>query len=136
MKIGDLASAAGVNPQTVRYYEKRGLLPKPRRTDAGYRRYDSSSIVRLRFIRRAQAVGFSLREIDQLLSLRYDDASSCNEVKHIAAAKATEVRERIAQLRIVERVLNRMIHNCDKSSQSSECALLDALENPTLNLNE
>src|SRR6266581_1729527 len=86
LTIGQIASAANVNIQTIRYYERRGLFPTPRRTPAGYRQYTADAVARLRFIKHAQELGFSLHEIEELLALRVRHGAACDAVERRAAA--------------------------------------------------
>src|SRR5690606_12466679 len=91
LTIGELAGAVGVNVQTVRYYERRGLLPKPKRRASGYREYTEIDVARLEFIRRAQALGFTLSEIEQLLALRVDPRTTPEDVHHAVEEKIEAV---------------------------------------------
>ena len=99
LTIGEVAERAAVNVQTIRYYERRGLLPDPPRSASGYRQYDQRNVARVRFIKRAQALGFSLSDISDLLALRVDPSSSCEEVLHHAEIKLRDIDERIEDLR-------------------------------------
>jgi DNA-binding transcriptional MerR regulator len=98
MLIGQLAKLAGVKPDTVRFYERNALLPRPERTAAGYRLYDEAALKRLRFIKRAQALGFSLDEIRRVLSLRGQGASTCRCVLSMAEATLSETEAKLKQL--------------------------------------
>src|SRR5881296_3201270 len=91
LRTADVAKQGGVNLETVRYYERRGLLPKPPRTLAGYRTFDAGAVRRLRFIKQAQALGFSLKEIKALLALRLDPRASCADVRRRAEAKIADI---------------------------------------------
>ena len=128
LTVGALAEAADVNPQTVRYYERRGLLPEPPRSPAGYRRYDIEDVRRLRFIKHAQEVGFTLREIDDLLSLRIDTHASRDEARRLAEAKIDEIDARIARLRQMRRALDRLVGACHAEAPESACPILEALD--------
>ena len=99
LTIGELADAADVGRETVRFYERRGLLPQPPRTDSGYRNYPPESVERLRFIRRAQGLGFTLEEIAELLALRVDEVAACGTVEARARAKLTKVAQKLTDLR-------------------------------------
>jgi len=105
MRIGDLAAAAQIPPETVRYYEKRGLLAAPERSPNGYRAYDDSALNQLRFIRTAQAAGLTLAEIRSVIELRNDGATPCSHVEALLVGKLAEVRERQRQLAVLEREL-------------------------------
>lgn len=103
--IGQLARRAQVHVETVRYYERRGLLPQPIRQWSGYRQYSQDDVTRLRFIKHAQRLGFSLKEIAELLSLRVDPDTSCRDVKHRAEAKLADIEEKIRTLEQIKNAL-------------------------------
>ncbi len=128
LRTGELAHQVGVNLETVRYYERRGLLPKPPRTPAGYRSFDADAVRRLRFIRQAQALGFSLKEVRELLALRIKPGTSCSEVRRRAEMKLANIDEKIKQLRAMKRVLARFTAACSGRGPVSECPILDALD--------
>lgn len=128
LTIGDLASRADVNVQTVRYYERRGLVPAPPRTDSGYRQYPPDSVARVQFIKRAQALGFSLREIAELLDLRVHPRRSCAEVRRKAEAKRDEIDRKIRSLRELRTSLDGLIEACDSNTQTKECPIIETLE--------
>lgn len=129
LSAGALAREAGVNVETLRYYERRGLLPLPPRTEAGYRRYPAETVRRLRFMKRAQALGFSLEEIRDLLGLRVRPRGrSCAEVRRCASAKAAEVETKIHDLRRMKRALDRLVAACAGRGPVGTCPILDALE--------
>lgn len=129
LSAGALARSSGVNVETLRYYERRGLLPRPPRTDGGYRRYPEETVRRLRFVKRAQALGFSLEEIRELLSMRVDPRGRrCEAVRLRAAGKVGEVREKIAALRRIERALGRLVEACEGRRGTSTCPILNALD--------
>jgi DNA-binding transcriptional MerR regulator len=130
VKIGELASACGVNIQTVRYYERRGLMPDPRLGVGGYREYDDGDADRLRFVKEAQALGFTLKEIADLLALR-SGGGTAREVRERAREKLEGVREKIAALRTLERNLIKLIAGCSGSGSSSSCSILGRLERST-----
>lgn len=128
MRIGQLAAQAGVNIETVRYYERRGLVPEPARTTAGYRRYEPDAIARLRFIKRAQQLGFTLHEIEELLTLRVRSAATCETVGTKTREKQALVRRKIRELQAMERTLARLASACEAGRQTGECPILHALE--------
>jgi Hg(II)-responsive transcriptional regulator len=128
MRIGEVAGAAGVNVQTVRYYERRGLLEEPPRTPSGYRTYEAGAVDRIRFIQRAQDLGFTLNEIEELLELRVEDAHGCPGVEARTARKLEEVRRKITELRRMEAVLEELVTACRSRSPTTECPILRALE--------
>lgn len=127
LSIGELATAAGVNSQTIRYYERRGILPEPPRSAAGYRQYDAEMLARLRFIRRAQELGFSLEEIAELLDLRVDDPASCAVVEVRTRAKLDDVRRKVRELKRMERVLEKLAASCVAREPTAECPILETL---------
>lgn len=127
MLIGALAEAADVGVETIRFYEREGLLPEPPRSDAGYRLYDGQAVRRVRFIRKAKDLGFTLAETKELLELRVTDTSRCDEVAARARRKIESVDNRIRELARVRRVLNELVQACVANQQTSECPILEAL---------
>ncbi len=125
MTIGQLAIAGEVNVETVRYYHRRGLLPAPERPTGGIRRYPAETLSRLRFIKRAQALGFALDDVEALLSL--DDGRSCSKARGIGEQKLTDVRQRIRDLRALEKVLRGLVDRCGSTNGRVRCPLIDAL---------
>jgi len=123
--IGALAAAAGVGVETIRFYQRRGLLRQPDRPLGGIRRYGADDVARVRFIKRSQALGFRLDEILDLLRLA--DGSHCDTARTIAAEKLVNVREKLAQLRHIERELAALVHACDVAGSDVTCPLIDAL---------
>ena len=128
LTIGRLAHAAEVNVQTVRYYERRGLVPAPPRTDSGYRQYPLDAVARVRFIKRAQRLGFSLREIAELLDLRVHPRSSCDEMRVRAEGKRAEIDRKIESLKALRAALDDLIVACDSNTPTKECPMLASLE--------
>jgi MerR family transcriptional regulator, mercuric resistance operon regulatory protein len=127
MTIGRLARAAGVHVETIRYYQRRGLLDSPRRPPGGVRRYGDAALARLRFIRRAQAIGFSLEEVRELL--RLERAPGCREARSLAAAKLASVQARIADLEGMKSALGRLVAQCD-AGRARSCPIIDSLASP------
>jgi DNA-binding transcriptional MerR regulator len=131
--IGRLARAAGVRVSTVRFYERRGLLPPPPRRGggyrtAGYRIYGEGDLVRLRFIQEAKELGFSLHEIHDLLVLRVGhDGHTCESVRDYARRKVEEIDERLSRLRGLKRILSGMIAACERGGSEGDCPILSAL---------
>jgi len=125
LTIGALAAAAGVNVETVRYYQRRGLLAEPKRFSGSIRRYGQADVARLRFIKSAQRLGFSLDEIEGLLAL--DDGTHCREARTLGQGKLDDVRGKIAELRCIESVLVRLVKDCDRSRGTVSCPLIAAL---------
>ncbi|HEX6965041.1 MAG TPA: MerR family transcriptional regulator [Gemmatimonadaceae bacterium] len=128
MTIGELARRAGVNVQTVRYYERRGLLAEPHRTPSGYRQYSDATLDRLRFIKRAQELGFTLSEIHELLVLRLDPRTTAAQVKARAEAKIDDVERRIHDLQHIKHALTHLAGRCHGGrGPVGECPLLEAM---------
>ena len=128
LTIGELAAAAGVGRETVRFYERRGLIDEPPRSPAGYRRYSRDTVQRLRFIRHAQALGFTLAEITVLLDLRVDEVSACGTVEVRAREKLEQVETKIADLRRIGGALQRLVAKCQAREPTSDCPILEELE--------
>jgi len=126
--IGELARKAGVNIQTIRYYERRELLLCVGRKESGYRLYDAESLKRLKFIRHAKELGFTLDETRGLLELRLESDNACERVKEKAQAKLRNVQQKIKSLKVVEKVLRELVHACDKRSPTEECPILRSIE--------
>jgi Hg(II)-responsive transcriptional regulator len=130
MRIGEVARRAAVNIQTLRYYERRGLLRAPARLQSGYRAYDDDAVAVVRFIRHAQELGFTLADIDELLHLAHGGPERCAAVRALATAKIAELDRKIASLAAMRRSLERLVKTCTRPHDRRECPLLDALEEP------
>jgi Hg(II)-responsive transcriptional regulator len=128
LTIGKLAANAEVNVQTIRYYERRGLVPEPARNTAGYRRYSPDAVSRVRFIRAAKRVGFSLDDIEELLSYRASPRRSCKGVREKALTKIAEVEEKLAELKRLRDALVRIVGACDGNRPMRDCAILAAFD--------
>lgn len=128
LTIGALAKQAGVGVETVRFYERRGLVRRPARPGAGYRSYPEEAIDRIRFIRNAQALGFSLQEIKDLLALRVTSGTSCAAVRSRAAAKVADVKQRMNDLGRIKLGLERLVAACPGRGALENCTILDALD--------
>lgn len=126
MRISEAADASGCHLETIRYYERIGLLPHPGRTGNGYRVYGASDIERLRFIARGRDLGFSLEEIRSLLQLAGDDSLSCADVDRLARSHLTDIHARIADLERMANELERVIASCH-GGQRAECTILSTL---------
>jgi MerR family mercuric resistance operon transcriptional regulator len=126
LTISRLAQLGGVNLETVRYYERRGLLPKPPRTEAGYRQFSPDAAQRLRFIKRAQELGFSLEEVRELLALRVEPGN-CADVRARAQAKIADIEEKMKSLAAMKSTLRGLINQCEQSA-SGGCVILASLE--------
>ena len=125
--IGAIAKQCGVGVETIRFYERRGLVPQPPRPETGFRRYPPDAIKRIRFIQRSKALGFSLREIRELLSLRVDSATTCDQVKRRAEAKIADIEKKVRTLREMKRALAKMTAACRGRGPTGECPILEAL---------
>ncbi|SRR6266545_502918 len=128
LTIGQVATAADVNIQTIRYYERRGLFPTPKRTPAGYRQYADEAVARLRFIKHAQDLGFSLNEIQELLGLRVRHGAACDAVERKTRGKVALVQQRIRDLQRMKRTLERLAAACAARRPTDECPILEAME--------
>ncbi len=131
LSIGALSKRTGCNIETIRYYERLTLLPKPTRTAGGHRAYNLEHLRRLRFVRRARELGFTLGEVRALLRLASGSESSCVQVRELAAAHLASVRGKIADLRAMERVLAETVQHCEYNEQPG-CPLLEALSGDEL----
>jgi Hg(II)-responsive transcriptional regulator len=128
MTISRAAERAGVGVETIRFYGRRGLIEQPARPrSGGYRIYDDEVVERIRFIRQAQELGFSLREIEQLLSLRADTGADCGDVRTQAVSKREEVDRKIAQLRHIRSALDALIASCPGGGALRACTIIDAM---------
>ena len=129
MSSGELAKSAGVNPETLRFYERRGLLPKPHRAPNGHRRYGDETIERLQLIRRAQTLGFSLPEIAALLEAMNDPQADCADVCAAVQDKLDEMDRLLAQLRSQRKRLVRLRDACPQVRPLRECPVIEELIN-------
>jgi len=128
LTIGQVARQAGVGVETVRFYERQGLLEEPSRRESGYRQYPGDVVARLRFIKRAKELGFSLKEIKELLALRVDPSTTCAEVRSKATEKITDVEQKIEALQRIRKALVKLTAVCRGRGPTSECPILDALD--------
>lgn len=124
--IGEISRMSRVNVETIRYYERIGLLPRPARTSARHRRYDTSDLQRLIFVKRARELGFSIDEIRTLIELSVDRKRSCSRVRIVADAHLRTIRLKMRDLRKIERVLASLAARCVEDGTTS-CAILDAI---------
>ena len=126
MNIGDAAAAAGVTPKMIRHYESLGLIPEAERTDAGYRLYGESEIAMLRFIRQARSLGFSMQQIEALMSLWRDPARQSQDVKQVAQRQLHELLERQRELDQMRATLEQLVAQCP-GDRGAHCAILEQL---------
>lgn len=129
MTVGKLVKMAGINMETVRYYERIGLMPQPKRKESGYRMYSETDLKRLLFIKRAKELGFVLREISELLELRIESTGTCGDVKHLAEHKLQDVEKKIQDLQKIRMVLKKLVVQCvNEEISTEECPILEAIE--------
>jgi MerR family transcriptional regulator, copper efflux regulator len=128
LKVGEVARRAGVNLQTIRYYERRGILAKPRRTGSNYRAYPEDAVLRVRFVKRAQELGFTLKEIEELLSLRAAPRSRCADVRQRAKVKVQGIGEKVRTLQAMRKALTKLIGECAGEGPVTQCPILEALD--------
>lgn len=129
LTIGQVSQRAGVRIETVRFYEREGLLNRPARSpSSGYRLYEEGVIARLQFIQRAKELGFTLNEIKELLSLRVDPGTRCDDVKARAEVKIADIEGKIETLQRMRKALLRLTAACGETEGKAECPILDALD--------
>jgi MerR family mercuric resistance operon transcriptional regulator len=128
LTIGQVAKRAGIGVETVRFYEREGLLEEPERKPSGYRQFDEGIVARLRFIRRAKELGFTLHEIKELLSLKLDPSTTCADVKNRAEAKIADIEAKVDSLMRMKQALVKLTKACRGSGTTSACPILDALD--------
>ena len=128
LSIGQVARRAGIGVETVRFYERQGLLEEPPRSGAGYREYPEAVVSRIHFIKRAKELGFTLKEIKELLSLRLDQTTTCADVKSRAEAKIADIEAKIRSLQSMKAALAKLTAACSGRGSHSECPILEALE--------
>lgn len=127
---GQLAEEAGVNVETLRFYERRGLLPSPPRRPSGYREYPRESVDLVRFIQRAQSLGFSLQEIRELLTLREVPRATCGDVVRLAEHKVEEIESKIHSLQSMRSALRKLLKDCTGKAPVSRCPIIESLAAP------
>lgn len=125
LTIGRLADEAGVNVETIRYYQRRGLMPEPDKPSHGHRRYAGDAVKRVRFIKRAQLLGFTLEEIGALLAL--DEARACGETRDLAAHKLQVIEDKLADLKAMRKALTGLLRQCDTGATRGTCPIIQAL---------
>jgi MerR family mercuric resistance operon transcriptional regulator len=125
LTIGTLAKRGGVNVETIRFYQRRGLLREPLKPTGGFRKYPSESVKRVRFIKRAQSLGFTLEEVLGLFAL--GERKACLETREIAAHKLELIEQKIADLSKIKKSLARLVHACDASSTDAPCPIIHSL---------
>ncbi len=135
LKIGEVAKRSDVGIETIRYYERQGLLSEPDRRPSGYRQYDESVVSRLQFIRRAKELGFTLSEIKELLGLWFDVNTKCVHVRQRAERKINDIEDKIRSLQRMKRSLKKIVSQCENRDAVSECPLWLGLDEPRKNAN-
>lgn len=128
MNIGKVAKQTGVTVETIRFYEKQGLIEEPQRSVSGYRQYPHETVKRVLFIQHAKEVGFTLKDIGELLALRREPGTSCTDIKVRATQKIEEVDQKIEDLTRIREALARMVMKCSGRGSLSECPILEELE--------
>lgn len=131
LTIGQVARRSEVNVETVRYYERRGLIAEPPRRASGYRQYDPQTVQRIRFIKRAQELGFTLKEIGQLLALADGDGSGCGDVLDFTTRKITDVENKIRHLQNLKKVLTHLAQQCSGKGPLAACPIIESLVEDT-----
>ncbi len=130
MKIGEVARAAGIGIDAIRFYEREGLIEKPARMPSGYRAYRPDVVPNLRFIKRAKELGFALKEISELLSLDADPRATAGDVKALAETKLGDIEEKVRALQRMRRALRQVAEGCPGSGPTSGCSILQSLSEP------
>lgn len=124
MKIGEVARRSGVGVETIRYYEREGLLQEPARRPSGYRQYDEATLDRLEYIRRAKDLGFTLGEIRELLELSFLPHGGCDHIRQRAEAKQADIDAKIRSLQQMKRALDKIVRQCRQNNAPARCPLL------------
>ncbi len=127
LTVGKLAGKAEVNIETIRYYENIGLMPKPKRLESGYRVYTENDLKKLLFIKNSKQLGFTLKEIKELLFLKVDDDKNCNDVRRVAEKKISEIDLKIIEMKKIKKALVKLSQKC-KSTSGDECPILNEIE--------
>lgn len=128
LRTGQVARAAGVNVETLRYDERRGILKEPQRRGSGFRAYSPEAVKVVRFVKTAQELGFTLDEIEELLSLRENDERSCAEVRVAATAKMDDIDRKIRKLQAMKQALAVLVTSCRGKGSTRECPILEAID--------
>ena len=134
--IGKLAKQANVHVETLRYYERRGLIPRPRRTVANYRLYSPENLRHVKFIKQAQGLGFSLKEIKKLLNLRATPRARCADVRAYASQKIEDIDAKIRSLARMRKALQNLLDECSGKGPATECPILESLDSEQRTINK
>lgn len=132
LTIGTVAKESGVNVETIRYYQRRGLLREPAKPAGGFRQYSKTTVKRVRFIKRAQTLGFSLEEVLALLIL--NETKSCVQTREIAAHKLELIEQKIADLTKIKKALFELVHSCEARSSGATCPIIELLVQDSINI--
>ena len=132
LTIGKLAKQSNVHVETLRYYERRGLIPKPARTVSNYRIYSTDNLLRITFIKQAQGLGFTLKEIKRLLALRATPRAKCADVRNYAIQKIVDIQDRIRSLQRMRSSLDKLLRECSGDLSATACPILESLESEKL----
>lgn len=130
--IGGVAKLAGVGVETVRFYERRGLIEQPPKKDSGYRHYPYAVVRRIKFVRHAKELGFSLKEILELLALKVDPSSTCADIRNRSERKIEDIGEKIKSLEKMQKTLKKLAKSCIGEGSADECPILEALDQEEL----
>ncbi len=133
LTIGQVARRAEIGIETIRFYERKGLIDEPERKASGYRQYKDDVILRLAFIQQTKTLGFSLNEIRDLLSIRASSGSVTKEIKQLAGVKLDEIKIKIKVLRRMQRTLTDLVQRCPGEGSESDCPILQTLHSPGIN---
>lgn len=125
---GEVAKLSGIGAEAIRFYENEGLISKPKRSESGYRLYSHQDVKRIQFIKQAKELGFSLKEIQELLALRVTPKNSCHNVKELALHKIETIEDKIRNLHRVKRALKKLVQSCRGKGPTSDCPILEAIE--------
>ena len=133
LKIGELAKKTGTSTETLRFYESKDLIAEPRRSESGYRLYTKSDVARIDFIMKSKRLGFSLKEIEELLSLRVErESTTCGDVKKVAEAKLLTIDQKLAELMQMKNALQKITDACcGGETSATECTILNSLDGET-----
>lgn len=124
MKIGEVAKLSGTGIETIRFYEREGLLLEPERRPSGYRQYDESTVERLEYIRRAKELGFTLAEIRELMELSFVSQTCCDHIRQRAETKITDIETKIRSLQQMKRSLGKIVERCRNKNSTDNCPLV------------
>lgn len=127
LRIGELAERCGLNKETIRYYERIGIIPKPNRTVSGYRMYSEQFVDRIKFVKRMQELGFTLKEIDKLLAVVDRDEAKCRDMYDFTVQKIEEIQSKIRDLKRIEQMLTTLKEGCLENKQNYDCPMIETL---------